>query len=135
MILVDTGPLYSMIDTRDPHHGRCLRTLALVRPPLVTTDAVIAEAMHLLGKHLGWAGQAALWGMVRDGGLLVAAVPPELRLPMAQWMERYRDLPMDYADASLLAIAESQGIDTIFSIDSDFHVYRMRNGKTLRVVP
>jgi hypothetical protein len=50
-------------------------------------------------------------------------------------MEQYRDRPMDLADASLVATAESLSFQDVFTLDNDFHVYRLRSGTSLRVVP
>ena len=54
---------------------------------------------------------------------------------MRTLMEQYRDVPMDLADASLVAVAEERGLDTIFTLDSDFRIYRLPRGRSFTVVP
>jgi hypothetical protein len=54
---------------------------------------------------------------------------------MAVLMEKYRDTPMDLADASLIAVAESRSLRQVFAIDGDFYVYRLADGSALEVVP
>jgi predicted nucleic acid-binding protein len=54
---------------------------------------------------------------------------------MAELMDKYRDLPMDLADASLVAVADLLGMRTIFSLDKDFHIYRLHDGSALTIVP
>ena len=50
-------------------------------------------------------------------------------------MERYRNLPMDLADASVVAVAESFGVRRVFTLDGDFRVYRLADGSALEVFP
>jgi predicted nucleic acid-binding protein len=54
---------------------------------------------------------------------------------MAALMAQYRDTPMDLADASLVAVAESLRLRRVFTIDSDFYVYRLADGSALEVLP
>lgn len=54
---------------------------------------------------------------------------------MPELMAKYHDLPMDLADASLVAAAEQLGIKTIFTIDSDFQIYRTIDGSSLDLIP
>jgi uncharacterized protein len=89
----------------------------------------------LLGRAAGWPGQDALWRMVRRRALVLAELGDELTLRSAELMGRYSDHPMDLADATLLAVAEAKGLRTIFTLDSDFMAYRLREGRHLQVVP
>jgi len=50
-------------------------------------------------------------------------------------MEKYQDTPMDLADASLVAVAESLSIRDVFTLDSDFRIYRLADGSTLNIIP
>ena len=50
-------------------------------------------------------------------------------------MDRYQDVPMDFADASLMAVIEEDGADRIFTVDSHFHAYRLSNRRVLRILP
>jgi len=102
---------------------------------MVTTWAALAEAMYLLGRDIGWKGQRLLWSLVEQGALLLIHVENDWIPGMIGAMERYRDRPMDLADASLLAAAESGGFTRIFSLDSDFHIYRLAGGQMLEVIP
>ncbi|MCT7972112.1 hypothetical protein [Laspinema olomoucense] len=55
--------------------------------------------------------------------------------PMKVLMDKYQDIPMDLADASLVAVAESQKIKRIFILDSDFYVYRLYDKDAFEVIP
>ncbi len=79
--------------------------------------------------------QKLLWGVWQSGGLKVHSMSEPETARMAALMEKYRDAPMDTADASLIALAETAGYTRIFSIDSDFYVYRLADGTVLEVVP
>jgi uncharacterized protein len=135
LTLTDSGPLVAMLDRDDAYHERCIRVLPGLSTPMVTTLPALTEAMHFLGRQFGWNGQNSLWRMIRNGLLVIVQLDNELLERMAELMEQYRDSPMDIADASLVAIAEARGLRRIFTIDSHFYAYRLRNGHTLEVVP
>ena len=135
MILTDAGPLVALALSRDPDHRRCVQALDDIRLPLVTTWPAFTEAMYLTGRALGWRGRAALWEMVERGDLQIVDVSDEARGRMRVLMEQYRDLPMDLADASLVAVAEERRLDRIFTLDADFRVYRLPRGRRFTVVP
>src|SRR5437588_51670 len=130
MTLTDTGPIVAVLNANDSYHQRCLTVLPSLSKPMLTTIPVLTEAMYLLGKQFVWAGQEPLWRWVRNGLLQIAAVDGDLlaRLPML--MEQYRDVPMDMADASLVALAESRGLRRVFTIDTHFYAFRLANGQS-----
>jgi len=83
----------------------------------------------------GWQGQEALWRLVLRDDLVVANASPESNRRAAHLMERYADRPMDLADATLVALAEERNITRIFTLDTDFHIYRIRGRKRFEVIP
>ena len=136
MTLTDTGPLVGLIDSADQYHAACTATLAtLPVEPLLTTWPCLAEAMYMLSRRGGYRYQATLWDMYFDVRLVLHELTTEETARMAALMEQYRDLPMDLADASLVAAAESLGLRQVFTVDRQFYVYRMRDGGALTVVP
>lgn len=135
MILTDAGPLIAIINQREDDHSRCVAALRSLSGPLLTTWPAFTEAMYLLGDVAGWAGQAPLWRMVTGGHLQVSETSPRMLARIPGLMEKYQDLPMDLADASLVALAEEHRLDTIFTLDSDFRIYRLPRGKTFMIVP
>ena len=126
MILVDTGPLVAAFDPRDPDHAGCLRTMKSLGTKWVTTIPVLTESFHLLRPP---SGRTGLMDFVLDGGVSVAALDhPDLRR-CSELMLQYADAPMDFADASLVAVAERSGINQVFTLDRrHFSAYRMRRG-------
>ena len=133
MTLTDTGPLVGLINVADQHHTRCVAALPV--EPLLTTWPCFSEAMHLLWRDGGYRYQAALWNMYFDGRLVLHEITSAETSRMAALMEQYRDLPMDLADASLVAVAESLGLRQVFTVDRQFYVYRLEDGGALTVVP
>lgn len=99
---------------------------------MITTWPAFAEAMYLVGRRVGWQGQTRLWQLVQSDKLAFAQVASPLRV--AELMERYRDVPMDLADGTLVALADERGFRRVFTLDGDFYVYRLENGKTLEVL-
>ncbi len=127
MTLCDTSPLVAIINRKDKDHQRCLATFPLLSRPLVTTWACIAEAMHLLSKFGGHRSQDILWQYITDGLLEIHVHDEAERLQMRALMRQYRDTPMDLADASLVAAAIALQTRRVFTLDSDFYVYRLNN--------
>lgn len=135
MTLIDTGPIVALLNRADPDHQRCMRALDGLTGSLVTTWPVITEAMHFLGESIGAHGQQALWRMLRDEKIRVIEPLEESIDRMAALMTKYNDVPMDVADASLVASAEKLGRDRVFTLDGDFTVYRLGGKRTFVVIP
>ncbi len=136
MILTDTGVLVALLDADDAHHAACANALKrLPAAPLLTTWPCFTEAMYLLGSVGGYRYQAALWNLRTAGRLRLHDHTAAEIARMATLMERYSDQPMDLTDASLVALAESQKQRRVFTIDSDFQIYRLADGTVLEVIP
>lgn len=136
MTLTDAGPLVALLDADDRHHTACVAALKrLPAAPLLTTWPCFTEAMYLLGSVGGYSYQAPLWRLRGGRRLVLHNLTAAEVDQMATLMEKYADTPMDLADASLVAVAESRSLSRVFSIDSDCRVYRLRSGRALDVVP
>lgn len=136
MILTDTGPLIALLDRRDSYHEICVGMLDTLPPePMLTTWPCLTEAMHILGSIGGYRYQSVLWKLVIDGNLEIHDLTPFETNEMNRLMKKYQDTPMDLADASLVALAESMKFRQIFTIDSDFLIYRLSDGSMLETVP
>jgi len=136
MILTDAGPLVALLDRGETHHRACVECLTELTGPMLTTWPAFTEAMYLLGDAGGWDAQAALWRLIEQGDLEIAAQTPEQAKRMRALMEKYRDRPMDLADASLVAHAEEYGLRDIFTLDrADFQTYRIHRRLSFRLWP
>jgi predicted nucleic acid-binding protein len=130
VILVDTGPLVALFDPRDEAHARCRSILSSVDQALVSTDPVLTEALHMLGP--GSLNSARLRAFVAEPALNRWVMDDERLRRAFDLMDQYEDHPMDFADASLVAAAETLRVTTIFTLDRvDFTTYRPRIGRTL----
>jgi predicted nucleic acid-binding protein len=135
VLLTDAGPLTALIDLRDRDHQRCASIAAARLGPLATTWPVVAEAMYLTGRAAGWRAQEALWRWIASGALVLYDLTPRMVARMPVLMEQYRDLPMDLADASLVAFAEERRLRQVFTLDRDFCAYRLPNGAPFELIP
>jgi predicted nucleic acid-binding protein len=133
--LTDAGPLIALIDADEPDHKRCRETLAQLSLPLITTWPAFTEAMYLLGRAAGWRGQEPLWRLVLREDLILASPTPAANKRAARLMERYGDQPMDLADATLVALAEERRLKRIFTLNADFHIYRLNGRQAFEIVP
>jgi predicted nucleic acid-binding protein len=122
VILIDAGPLVALINTDDRHHARCREAAEIIRDPLGTVWPVVTEAMYLLGS---WRAQDALWELMESAKMQLLRLGASDSPRMRGLMHKYRDLPMDLADAALVTVAERERIGRIFTLDRrDFEVYR-----------
>ncbi len=135
MILTDTGPLIALLDKNDRHHVACVDVVrSLANQSLITTWLCFTEAIYFLGEVGGYHYQERLWKLRRDGilGLLDLTIAEADR--MDSLMAQYENVPMDAADAALVAVAEGRGIRRLFTIDSDFYIYRLADDSVLEIV-
>ncbi|MBP0020438.1 MAG: PIN domain-containing protein [Cyanobacteria bacterium SBLK] len=136
MILTDTGPLIALIDKgQGDAHTRCVATYRTFTDPLLTTWPCFTEAMYFLLELRGWSGQNVLWELCDRKALYLHDLSESERQRMKVLMGKYKDVPMDLADASLVATAESQNIKRIFTLDSDFYIYRLYDRDAFKVTP
>lgn len=127
-VLVDTGPMVAWLDKGDGDHARCAAFFAGFQGQLVTTWPVLTEVCHLLPRHI--VGRFMRW--VAAGGVVVREMLPTAADDIAGLMEKYDDLPMDLADASLVRLAEQVGIVEVITLDeTDFGIYRLPTGQHL----
>ncbi|MHB8730490.1 MAG: type II toxin-antitoxin system VapC family toxin [bacterium] len=136
-MLVDTGPLVAIVDAADKDHDRCAGVLTQLTDPLVTTWSVITEATYLLAHTANPAdSQDALLAAIERQIIVVAAVGHADLPPLRALLRKYRDLPMDLADATLVRVAERDGIRQVFTLDRrDFDVYRIGRRETFTIIP
>ncbi len=133
-VLVDAGPLIAILNRRDRHHRTCVEVLQELRQPLLSTWMPVTEAMYLLDFSI--AAQGALLEMIERGALQILELMREDVAAMHQLMRKYRDQPMDFADASLVQVADRLGLAEIFTLDRrDFGVYRLRKNRAFRILP
>lgn len=130
MIITDTGFWLALADDRDKYHQAANKALQTYSEPLITTWPVMTEACYLLLVRKGVQAQVKFIENYRQDLFQVFELPKDKSGRLAQLMQKYADLPMDLADASLVILAEHLGEGRIFSVDQrDFNTYRWNNTK------
>jgi hypothetical protein len=133
-VLVDTGPLVALLDRSDPYHLTCQETLSSLEDSLVTVWPVVTEAMYMLRSY--WQAQDALWEMIDTAAVEILVLGKNDVARMRELMRKYRDLPMDLADAALVRVAERERLRRIFTLDRrDFQIYRPSRIGRFAVLP
>jgi predicted nucleic acid-binding protein len=132
--LVDTGAIIAMLDSRDPWHTPCKDAFRQLRMPALTSEAVLTEMFHLTGPNP--AAIEAAWKFVRSGTIVVGTIEdaelPQLRSLMLQYWDR----PMDFADATLVHLANRESLTTILTVDqADFATYRLAGKRRFQLLP
>lgn len=132
--LVDTGAILAFLDEDDRWHPACADAFAHIRFPLLTSQAVLTELFHFVGGRPHRVETA--WNFVRSGALTLGAITDGDLPSLARLMHRYHDRPMDFADATLVHLAERESLTTILTVDvADFQTYRIGGKRRFRILP
>ena len=133
-VLLDTGPVVALLHAKDSHHPRCRQFLDHFKGEFLSTEAVLTEAMALLERVPR--GPSAVLDFFLKGG---AALVPQSRQSLErarELIEKYADVPMDFADATLVVLAEELGTGDIFTLDRrGFRTYRWGRNRAFRLYP
>ena len=130
IVLVDAGPLVSWMIGDDQHHRWATEQVELLRPPLLTCEAVLSEASHILERE--GEDAVAVLDVVQHGVVEIAFSLEDNLAEVKALMRRYRDVPMSLADACLVRMSELHRRCRIMTTDGDFRLYR-RNAR--QVIP
>jgi predicted nucleic acid-binding protein len=128
--LLDTGPLVSFLASGLRHHAWTVEQWKRLRPPLLTCEPVLTEAAFLLKRE--GRDTDPLFALLERGVIRVALAVEEEQADLRALMRRYRNRPMSLADACLVRLSEIHTAAEVFTLDSDFRIYR-RHGN--RVIP
>ena len=132
--LVDTGAMIALLDRDDRWHRRCVEALPQFLLPLVTSAAVLAELFHLFGDSAP--DTDAAWAFLHSGAVTVRPIDDGDLFALSGLMKRYRDRPMDFADATLVHLARRESLSTVFTVDfNDFETYRIEGRKRFSILP
>ena len=135
MILVDAGPLVALLDRGEQGAWALRERPATMSAPMITTWPAYTEPMYLLGAAGGWVAQEALWRLTERGDLQILELDSPMKRTAKGLMERYQNVPMDLADATLVALGQSISVKRIFTLDKDFHIYRFKGKQAFECFP
>jgi len=133
-VLLDTGPIVASLDADDPQHGMVCHEFSSLTGLVVTTGAVVTEAMFFVQNLANGPARLIEWlrGIRAE---VVNCFEPERLQPAAYLMARYADAPMDYADATLVACADELNCGDILTLDiRGFRTYRYRKTKRFKLL-
>jgi predicted nucleic acid-binding protein len=131
-VLLDTGVIVALLDRSERNHVRCVEVIETIAAPLVTCEAVIAEACYLL-RDIHGAPDTVLDNVeagVFEIPFRLVGASRSIRL----LMKKYARIPMDFADACLVHLADELGTGRILTLDSDFRVYRWRKVRSFELL-
>jgi len=135
-IIVDTGFWLALANKNDYYHDiskECLRELSTINIKFITTCAVITETSYLLYQRVGREAQRRFFVHYQEGLFDTFEITSIHAARLNKLMDKYIDLPMDFADASLVILAEHLGHGNILSTDQrDFNTYRWKNHQPFR---
>ena len=131
-VLLDTGPLVTFLAAGSKHHSWVCEQWKRLHPPLLTCEPVLTEAAFLLKRE----GRETdpLFALLERGVLRVGLEIEDQLADLRTLMSRYRDRPMSLADACLVRLSELHRDSMVFTLDSDFRIYRRHGNKVIPVL-
>lgn len=132
--ILDTGPWVALIDRSESKHDICVQWLKSYSGKLYSTEAVLTEVLYLLNFSVK-AQTAAIDFVLKSVIELIPASDESLK-KVRTLIKKYSDLPMDYADATIVCLAMDTGIRNVVTFDKrDFSVYRLKKNQPFVIMP
>jgi predicted nucleic acid-binding protein len=129
-VLLDTGPIVAYLKADDTHHAWAVEALGRLRPPLLTCEPVLAEAVYLLRGLSN--GSAKVFELIRRGAVTVGFRLADDIEPVQRVIAKYGPRRMDLADACLVRMSEVYEDPVLLTVDAQFRdVYRRHGRKTI----
>ena len=133
-VLFDTGVFVAFLDKSEKNHERCVAFLKEFKGKLFTTEPVLTETLYLLGPSIK-AQRACIEFLLKGGASLIPQSKESLSRASAL-MEKYEDIPMDFADATLVSLAEEIDVVEVLTLDRrGFSTYRIRGKTAFKIRP
>jgi predicted nucleic acid-binding protein len=130
--IADTGPLVALLDRAERHHRWVIERVEELDPPLLVCEPVLAESMYLLARFSK--AQDAIFRLLENGALNIA-FRVEDHVPALRILhQKYRDRPMSLADACVVRMSEIYEQHAVFTLDSDFSIYRKHGRVPLTLI-
>ena len=133
-LLLDTSAFVALVDRDEKLHDECVAALESWTGPIVTTEAVLTETLYLVGPQ--WRAQKTCLEFILRGAFQVVPSSAKTLQRVAILMEKYRNVPMDFADATLVVLGEELETEKIFTLDRrGFSTYRMNRNRAFQIIP
>jgi predicted nucleic acid-binding protein len=134
LVMMDTGPWVALIDRSEERHKECVEWLNDFRGNILSSEAVLTEVLYLL--NFSPRAQSAAIDFVLKGAIILVPSSVESLKGVKRLMQKYKDIPMDYADATLVSIAEDLSLTHVVTFDvKDFGIYRLFRKQPFVILP
>jgi len=127
-VVVDAGPIVALLRAGDPRHDWSAEQIGRLAPPLISCEAALSEAAHLVWR--GGGDPASVVSLVLKGVVRIGMSAQEQAAQLHALMEKYSQVPMSLADACLVRLSELLDDAAVMTFDRDFRIYR-RNGRNV----
>jgi len=132
--ILDTGPWVALIDRSESRHIECVQWLKNFSGRLYSTEAVLTEVLYIL--NFSTKAQSAAIDFVLEAVVEIVPTSVESLKKAKNLMKKYADLPMDYADASIVCLATETGMQNVVTFDrKDFAIYRLPKNRGFTIMP
>jgi len=132
--ILDTGPWVALIDRSESKHADCVHWLKNFSGRLYSTQTVLTEVLYILNFSI--TAQCAALNFVLESVVEIVPSNIESIQKTKNLMKKYADLPMDYADATLVCLATETGIQNIATLDQrDFAIYKLPRKQKFTIMP
>jgi uncharacterized protein len=133
-VIMDTGPWVALIDRSEARHKKCIEWLRQFEGHIFSSEAVLTEVLYLL--NFSSKAQSAAIDFILNGAITLVPLSLESLKKTKKLMEKYKDIPMDYADATLVCLAEDLSINHVITFDSKhFGIYRLSSKQSFLIFP
>ena len=131
-VLLDTGPLVAYLDKSDQHHDWAIEQFSSLSSPFFLPEAVLSETSFLLADVPQAVAKVGNW--LQRGILILSPIGAAAQTAVFELMQKYRKVPMSYADACMVWLAGAHAGSRVFTVDSDFQIYRLERNRPVSLI-
>ena len=132
--IIDTGPWVALIDRSETRHAECVQWLKYFSGRLYSTEAVLTEVLYLLNFSI--AAQCAALDFVLESVVEIVPASTQSLKKTKNLMKKYADLPMDFADATIVCLATETRMQNVVTFDrKDFAIYKLPKKQSFTIMP
>lgn len=133
-LLLDTGAFVALLDKSEKKHRDCVDFFSNFQGKIFTTEPVLTETLYLLNQLNGV--EKVCIEFIFKGGITLVPQSNTSLSRAVELMGKYKDIPMDFADATLVSLAEEIGTNEIFTLDlRGFNTYRIHKSTPFKIYP
>lgn len=133
-ILIDTGPIVAFLNKNDPYHSFVEEQMRKYPPPFFTCEPVLTESFFLMSRIPNGHGVEKLIELLETQHIRIKNVYQNHQTSVHRLIQNYSNVPMSLADACLVQMALNTERASVFSLDSDFQIYRLPNGNAISLI-